>query len=421
MPSRWLEAYSELKSFIDANPRIKITPSTQCIPGDIRAEFYRLFDNVRLGFIADNYNEFVDLAKPLSQSYIDVVEKAVNSLKLSEIKPKSTLSWFLKNPAEGLNRLLFDLLFDLLKGKLDLEDFEQQAGERLSRSFPELFRLGYEHWVLLALASLLDGDRALTVPLYGSEEDATLVGGGESQPGVIEESVSPPEETAVVSLEHAKEAAFVIPDIIVHSNRTGGYVSIRRDLFAPQRNVKDVSRKREWLKYRAEGVKSWRDHAADWPDMVLYAGSSSAELALVADYARFCRPEIIIECMEQDDWFSQGEVERIRRNQAFFKPRLGIFIICRGPVPAEALQAFAPQPVVLEAPANAGTAENEAVEQIVASEGLPVPESQPANEEPVASTPETVDGINIRFISAGLDMSLLNPVLEELTATNAEK
>ncbi|MBN1370038.1 MAG: hypothetical protein JW954_07390 [Dehalococcoidaceae bacterium] len=420
MPSSWLEAYSELKSFIDANPRIEITPGAQCIPGDIRAEFYRLFDNVRLGFIADNCGELIELARPLSQSYTGVVEKVVNSLKLSEIKPKSTLAWFLKDPVEGLSRLLFDLLFDLLKGKIDLEDFEQQAGERLSRSFPEMFRLGYEHWVLLSLASLLDGDRALTVSLYGSEEDATLVGGGESQPGVIEESVSTPEETGAVSLEHAKEAAFVAPDIIVHSNRTGGYVSIRRDLFSPQRMVKDVSRKREWLKYRDVGVKSWRDHAADWPDMVLYAGSSSAELALVADYARFCRPEIIIECMERGDWFSEQEAERIRRNQAFFKPRLGIFIICLGPVPKEALQAFASQPDALEAPAGTSAAENEASEA-VAVEDKPAPESQAINAAPVAPAAETEDGINIRFLSVGYDVSLLNPVIEELAVKNSDK
>jgi len=419
MPSRWLGAYSELKSFIDANPRIEITPGAQCIPGDIRAEFYRLFDNVRLGFIADNYNEFVDLARPLSQSYNAVVEKAVNSLGLSEIKPKSTLSWFLKDPLEGLNRLLFDLLFDLLKGKLDLEDFEQQAGERLSRSFPDMFRLAYEHWVLVAVVSLLDGDRAFTVPLYGSEEDATLVGGGEPMPGTVQENVSSPEDAAVVSLEHAKEAAFVTPDIIVHSNRTGGYVSIRRDLFAPQRMVKDVSRKREWLKYRDVGVKSWRDHAADWPDMVVYAGSSSAELALVADYARFCRPEIIIECMEQDDWFSPEEAERMKRNQTFFKPRLGIVVICRGPVPDEALQAFMPQPGALEASVDAATAGNEMPEADAAA-GESVPEGQPVNAQPVAPAPHSGDEINIRFLSVGYDAGLLNPVVEEMIMKNGD-
>lgn len=415
MPSRWLEAYTELKNFIDANPRIEITPGVQSIPGDIRAEFYRLFDNVRLGFITENYNAFVDVARPLSRSYSDVVEKALANPGLSEIKPKSTLNWFLKDPLEGLNRLLFDLLFDLLKGKLDLEDFEQQAGERLSRSFHEMFRLAYEHWVLVALVSLLDGDRALTVPLYGSEEDATLVGGGEPMPGTVQESVSSPEESLVVSLEHAKEAAFVTSDIILRSARTGGYVSIRRDLFAPQRMVKDVNRKREWLKYREVGVKSWCDHAADWPDMVVYAGSSAAELALVADYARFCRPEMIIECMEQDDWFSPEEAERIKRNQAFFKPRLGIFVICRGRVPDEAVQAFMPPPETApEAPADAGPAGSAAEAAVDGGEAQP--EIQPAATQPAPAAADSGETVNIHFITAGYDASLLMPVIETIVA-----
>jgi len=416
MASRWLEAYNELKGFIDANPRIEIAPGSQCIPGDVRAEFYRLFDNVRLGFITENYSQFVSLARPLSRSYGEVLEKTVKSLGLSEIKPKSTLTWFLKEPLEGLNRLLFDLLFDLLKGKLDLEDFEQQAGERLSRSFPEMFRLSYEHWVLLALVSLLDGDKALTVPLYGSEEDATLVGGGEPMPGTVQESVSSPVEVAVVSLEHAKEAAFVAPDIIVHSTRTGGYVSIRRDLFAPQRMVKDVSRKREWLTYREVGIKSWKDHAADWPDMVVYAGSSAAELALVADYARFCRPEIIIECMEQDEWFNPAEVERIKRNHAFFKPRYGIFIICRGPVPEEAARAFNPQPEAVETSTDAGV-ESETAETVEPA-GVAAPDEPPVKVQPVASAPDSGDEIQVRFLSVGYDASLLSPVVEEMVPEN---
>ena len=110
----------------------------------------------------------------------------------------------------------------------------------------------------------------------------------------------------------------MVPDIIISSKKLGGYASIRRDLYMPQRMVKDISLNREWLQYREVGIKSWHNYALDWPDMVMYAGPTFRQLSLVADYSRFCRPEIIIECVEQDGWFSQQEVERIKRNQGFF-------------------------------------------------------------------------------------------------------
>lgn len=422
MSSKWLEAYNDLKSFIGATPGIEITPSSQCIPANVRTDFYHLFDNTRLAFIKEYLQGYVDYSRSLSQSYNATVETIIKHLGVDKIKPKSTLQWFLNDPLEGLSRLLFNLLFDLLKGKLDTEDFEEMAKEKLEQSFPDMFRDAYEHWVFVGLLSLLDGDKAMTVPLYGSEEDATLVGGGEPMPGTIQENISSPQETSVISLEHAKEAAYMVPDIIISSKKLGGYASIRRDLYMPQRMVKDISLNREWLQYREVGIKSWQNYALDWPDMVMYAGPTFRQLSLVADYSRFCRPEIIIECVEQDGWFSQQEVERIKRNQVFFRPKCGVFVICRGPIPDEAYQAFMPEPV---AQVTAGEIPND--EQNLT-------ETDPSNSLPPSSKDENItitnqadapglfeaDENNIHLVSVGYEVNLLAPVVEALIKGSQE-
>ena len=51
MSNGWHKAYSELKEYVAQNPKIKISQKIVVLPGDVRPEFYQLFDKVRVAFL----------------------------------------------------------------------------------------------------------------------------------------------------------------------------------------------------------------------------------------------------------------------------------------------------------------------------------------------------------------------------------
>ena len=109
--------------------------------------------------------------------------------------------------------------------------------------------------------------------------------------------------------------------------------------------------------------------------------------ALVADFGRFCRPDIIVECMEQVDWYQKEGLDKVRKNYDFFKPRLGSYIVSRLPVPEEAYKDLMPKPAVSK----------------LAPEQKTAPEEEP-KEQP----------LDIHILTIGYDQSQLAPIIDVL-------
>lgn len=143
----------------------------------------------------------------------------------------------------GLIRGLFDPLFDLLKGKIDAEAFEQYASRDIEATFGDLYRLGYEKWVALSLVKLLEADKTFNVtppkPEFGEVDD-------EDVPIGREEAVPPPQEARNLSFEHERFYSFIVPDFIIHSTKINQYVAIRTELGKAVSTAQNVSEKREW-------------------------------------------------------------------------------------------------------------------------------------------------------------------------------
>ncbi len=387
MSPGWREAYSELKDYITKNPAIEIGKNIVAIPGDVRPEFYRLFDTVRVAFLKEKHGNLLDEATPLIKSYAEAGQEMTESLGLPEIKVTASLNWFLNDPVNGLIRSIFDTLFDLLKGKIDTSIFEYAASINIENSFNRLFRLGYTNWVFLSLVNLVAPDRALTVPTEDARVDTTLEEGGEAIPGLREEPIKSPEEAKLLSLEHIRDVAFIVPDIIVHSPKADRYVSIRSELFEAKWRARQISDKREWQSFRTVAMPY--EVIASWPDLSIYADDNAENLALVADFGRFCRPDIIIECMEQADWYQKGGLKRVKENHAFFKPRLGSYVISRLQAPGEALRELMPEP-------------------------MGELEAEQATEEPAPEEKAPVEQPNIHILTVGYDHSRLTPIIEAL-------
>ncbi len=332
MSKRWEKAYLELKAYTDKNPKIEINKNVTAIPRDVRPEFYRLFDAVRVAFLEEKHGALLDEAALLGKNYTKAEQEAMTPLGLTDIKVPVSLDLLVKNPVNGLMRPLFDPLFNLLKGKTDADAFEQEASIDVEKFFNMLFRSGYEKWVVLSLLGQLSPDEALTIPIEAVPADCeTEI---DLAPGLREDSVPGPKEVKRLSLNHDWEAILLVPDLIVHSTKLNRYVSVRTDLAYARWSAREVSDKREWHRFRR--VMGQHTPVTHWPDLVIYTDDNPEDLALVADFGRFCRPDIIVECMEQSGWYQQGDLESVVHNHDFLKPRLGSYIVSRVTAPEEA-------------------------------------------------------------------------------------
>ena len=117
MSKSWQGAYKQLQDFVARNPGIEIGKKVTCILEDVRPEFYRLFDTVRVTFLEEQLQALLVEAKTLSRSYTTVEEEIIKLLGLDSVKLPVRLHYFLHDPANGLARFLFNPLFDLLKAK----------------------------------------------------------------------------------------------------------------------------------------------------------------------------------------------------------------------------------------------------------------------------------------------------------------
>ncbi len=385
MSDSWRQAYAELKEYTANNPQINIGMSVIAIPEDIRHEFYRLFDATRLAFLKEKGQILLDEAAPLSSNYTRAAQEATKSLGLSEIKIEAGLNWFLSDPENGLVRLLANPLFNLLKGKIDINTFEGDATESIESSFRQLFQSGYEKWVVLSLANLLAPDRAVAIPIETIRKMCWELEADEKT-GLSEKSVPGPEEMKSLSLEHEWEPAFIISNLIVHSTKLNRYVSITIDLDDAMWTADGVSDKREWQRLRELGMLY--TPVASWPDLVIHIDDQPEDIALVADFSRFCRPDIIVECMEQADWYQKGSLDRVKQNHDFLKPRLGTYVVSRLPVPEEVLKDLIPEPAA----------------------------DEPASEQKIPPQEQPLD---IHILTVGYDQSRLAPIIEALSPNGA--
>lgn len=384
MSDNWQKEYSELKEYIAKNPQIEIGMNVIAIPGDVRPEFYRLFDTVRLAFLKEKYQTLLNEAAPLSSNYAQAAQEAKKSLGLSEIRVPDSLNWFLNDPVNGLIRSFYDPLFNLLKGKIDIDTFECEATESIESSFRQLFHSGYEKWAVLSLVNLFAPDSALVVPIDEVQERCHELE-EDDKTGLSKESVPDPKEIELLSFGRSSEPAFIISDLIVRSAKLNRYVAIRADLADAMWTAEQVSDKREWYRLRELGRQYIR--IVDWPDLVIYIDDQPEDIALVADFSRFCRPDIIVECMEQVDWYQKGGLDKVRQNYDFLKPRLGSYVVSRLPVPEEAFRDLMPEPAASE----------------------PAPEQETSPEEEPKEQP-----LDIHILNVGYDQSQLAPIIDAL-------
>ncbi len=398
MPTVWQNTYQELKNYIAKNPGIKIDKLIVSIPSDIRHDFYQLFDRVRGEFVRDNAPDSLEKGYALSKAYTKVSQAVTEELSLESIDIPASVAWFLQDPVNGLIRPLFDPLFDLLKDKTDLDAFEQVAVQLMDKAFKKFFKYGYMYWATLGIVHLLAPDKNYRVPATDFHVDPTI-GDKDHTPGLREESVPEAHESNQIFLEQSVQTSFIVPKVIVHSTRLGTFVALHSDFFEALWTASMVSADVEW--FEISDIKKEYGHTNLWPDLTIYKAEQLNDLTLVADYSRMMRPEIIVETIEDDDWYKKGKLEMVKRHCNILKPRLGSYVVCRDAVPQAATEELKTKSTL---PAMDITSQDEIAAQPASKQA---PQQMPASKPPPG----------IHLLSVGYDMNRLDSVVKAFLET----
>jgi hypothetical protein len=321
MSQNWLEIHSTLSDFIEAHPEITIEHGQVRIPDDQRPEFYRRFDRLRMVFIQEKTPDIIQKAEELSRLYMQIENEVSGMLHLSKISMMPGLERFLHDPYGQLRRSLYDPLFDWLKGKTDAGRFESVAILNIRSAFASMYRHGYEKWVSMSLIKLLEADRLLhVVPPDCSMYEAHKRG------GVVKERIAGPEESGSIAFEFTSDTSYNTADWIIHSSKTGKYVSSRCQFGNPFGVITNASENREWLP--ANSIPPLADGL-----LLLCQDDNSPDISLFGDANRVCRPEAALVCEPFEGWFEKEGMQKARCYHQNLRPSLGTFVISMGGIP----------------------------------------------------------------------------------------
>lgn len=405
MGNSWQSDYTHLKEFVEKQPGIEISSETVVLPEDVRPEFYRLFDMVQISFIKEYFPEELEKGYFLSRKWLEVQGDVTKTLNLEAITLPAGSSWFFDDPLDGLMRGLFDPLFNLLKGKITPDVFEQTASKIIIGDFTKYFREGYQRWATLALIKLLLPDELYSVPTIDYHEPSESEGG--PVPGSYVKEVPEVVETRIISFEHDLYCSFLAPKTIIHSTKLNCFVSFRPDFYDIRWKARLLSEKQEW--YRIADIKKEFGINQLWPDLIIGMADDKADLVLTADYFQISRPDMIVDFREDGEWFQREGLAIVKRHYNVLKPRLGSFVVCREAVPEAALKELEAGRIV-----GADAAESEQVQ--IADK---TKQELEAAQTPVASG-VAENRVNIHLLSSDFNMSNLEEIIAAMQASRQD-
>ncbi|MDD2251572.1 MAG: hypothetical protein PHQ10_01230 [Dehalococcoidales bacterium] len=343
MASRWRTSYQKLENYLKATPAIKIEPQSVFIPQDVKDTFYSHFDDVRNDFLGEHFAGEISLGNEISTRFKDLEAEVTGMLNIkNEVRIAAPLRWFIKDPVNGMNRPLLALLFDLLKGKLDEDTFEESAINQIKELFEKQFSAAYEKMVILSLIKWLQPTQALTMPL----DDLNLYSSSQEGDSQYERINMPPDlyDMKEMIFDYAGRVSYLAPEVIVYSPVVKKYVGIKTGFIGVAWHARFVSEDREWID-QAPFHKVFT-HLNPWPNIMIYLDDSAENIKMVADKTRVCRPEWIIDTVAMRDFFNEKSISRIKAHNEMLKPFLGTAVVSREEAPAEAYEVLMPEPTL---------------------------------------------------------------------------
>ena len=414
MADKWHVIYEQIKNYIALNPGIKISPSVVFIGSDKRTEFYKLFDALRTEFVKEYFPAELEKSYELSRNWKVASRTLIDDMHLEAINTHVGVKWFLSNPVEGLNRGLDNLLFDLLKNRLDIDVFKDRAIQVVSSDYQRYFREGYKLWAIISLIKLLEGDKIYTVMAVDERIDSTML---EADPGIgiYEDDIPEAKETNEIIFENVDVCSFLTPRIIIHSKLLNRFITLRPDFYQAHWKARLLSENQEWFDKKTINKDFGESNL--WPDLAIYSANNLRDLRLIADYHKVARPDIIIDFEEKDTWPKTDVIASIKQHYDTLKPKLGAFMISRTPMPQLVMTELKLEPQLQNSIITDSTDDKykSASEQLVV-EIEPnieeVSEISKTNELNINYMQEQERNINL--ISAGFDIDRLRSIIDIL-------
>jgi hypothetical protein len=121
---------------------------------------------------------------------------------------------------------------------------------------------------------------------------------------------------------------FNVPQIFLRLNDSGRYIGFRSRFAKPIARTNHLSANMEWIKYDITSTIGNNF-------ILVYTADSPEDLKLIADADYICRPDLIIECREQEGWIEKEGLSKAEHNLSLFTPRLGTYIVSLKPSPEE--------------------------------------------------------------------------------------
>lgn len=326
---KWKDIYGELKSYVEEHPDVDIQDNLINIPRSKQPTFYSIFDKLRNTYIAEEFPELLDEANLLSTAYLDIEQELTKLLDLENILMPNDVKRFLHKPLDQLRREIFDPLFDLLSGKIETERFILETTVNVNASFKQLYQEGYEKWTVLSLLRQFEPDKIYYVPLKDPGSKQII-----KHSVTAKESLPLPVESKQFAFEVRRRQPLLVPDAIIHSARLNKYVAFRTAFFSAMWSTNSHSENREW--YSIESLVEEYGLITLRPDLLVYIDDNVEDVSMVADAEKICRPDIVVECIDEMNGsmnFMKERLEDINSCYAILKPVVGSFVVSRKNMP----------------------------------------------------------------------------------------
>jgi len=317
-------AYNELTEFVDKHPEIEIGDSVTSIPESVRAAFYGMFNDARDAFVTEKFASLLERAAELQDKYNTELETASSWLSLEDPPSVDPVRRFLCDPKDCLARELFDPLFDLLKGRTSIDEIEKTVTSKIETLFASVFRAGYEKWVVLSLLNVLEVESSFRVFIRN------MNAGERSKPAAQAplEEVPVPQESKSLFFSQPRNAIFTVPDFIAYSPRLHRFVGIRSDFHQSAYNAMNASNDREW-----DGIDRDLLVLMSKGLTLVYVAEQVQAISLVADAAKFCRPDLVLWCVDPQSMNQADVMAVMRQADSRLKPAGGVYMIASGEWP----------------------------------------------------------------------------------------
>jgi hypothetical protein len=316
MPEDWKEIYSELKSFINHHPDIKIKKNVTNIPESLKNDFYRLFDQVRTLFVQNKCRNLLNEAAMISEGYLAAEKEVIELLSLQKVSMPDGLSLFLHNPVEELIKGLFGLLFDLLSFKIDVRTFENSAMRNVESSFNNLSPSGYEKWGILSLVKMLNVDKLFDVEIRKFVNLISITQGGTFLSANV---VQKPAETNSLAFKPDSNVICTVPDFICHSPVVNGFFAVKADMRRSLGRISSLGTSRE-----SHAINAEVEYAAGLT--LIYFDNNLDNLNILGDREKMLQPDLIIQYTGQVNWLESKKLDNLKIVNDNLKPKSGILM-----------------------------------------------------------------------------------------------